>query len=402
MEESKNPFMQRTSDNFYITNTIKTIDFIEKKKLKLEPSQLNLSNSIEIIKNKNLNSSRKKKEKEYTLNSFRKPNSKIKKTLYKTFKNNLKETPISPINPINIKLIQNEDIKENNMLTPSSNIKIVPMTIPKRKSSAIDSVQVENNKNSQKLLRLKTNSFTKPRLSTFSLNKKKSQNIIFNRNIGDSLLEKYKYKSLLKSEGEEKTIATTIFTDRKQKEVKLNSISRQNSLNNKYYDNIKKVDELSRKRRNSTCFKSKLLFTPSNSKKLFLGKRNKKHRKKHVTPAVSNPLQVSEEDKIFDEMKKYLCFKYEQKQKMIHKNHTHNNHKSKETKKNKPKEKINVIPKIKKLKFRLQNEDQKKLDYLYLATTKINRKIYSIKKKKKKKNKEKNKKKKKKKIKQKN
>ena len=109
MEESKNPFIQRTSDNFYITNTIKTVDFTEKEKLKLDPSQLNLSNSIEIIKNKNLNSSRKKKEKEYTLNSFRKPNSKIKKTLYKTFKNNLKENPISPINPINIKLIQNDD-----------------------------------------------------------------------------------------------------------------------------------------------------------------------------------------------------------------------------------------------------------------------------------------------------
>ena len=196
MEESKNPFMQRTSDNFYITNTIKTIDFIEKKKLKLEPSQLNLSNSIEIIKNKNLNSSRKKKEKEYTLNSFRKPNSKIKKTLYKTFKNNLKETPISPINPINIKLIQNEDIKENNMLTPSSNIKIVPMTIPKRKSSAIDSVQVENNKNSQKLLRLKTNSFNKPRLSAFSLNNKKSH-FILNRNIGEYQLEKIKHKNFL-------------------------------------------------------------------------------------------------------------------------------------------------------------------------------------------------------------
>lgn len=63
MEESKNPFIQRTSDNFYITNTIKTVDFTEKEKLKLDPSQLNLSNSIEIIKNKNLNSSRKKKRK---------------------------------------------------------------------------------------------------------------------------------------------------------------------------------------------------------------------------------------------------------------------------------------------------------------------------------------------------
>ncbi len=383
MEESKNPFIQRTSDNFYITNTIKTVDFTEKKKLKLDPSQLNLSNSIEIIKNKNLNSSRKKKEKEYTLNSFRKPNSKIKKTLYKTFKNNLKENPISPINPINIKLIQNDDdVKENNnILTPTSNIKLKLMTNSKKKINTIDSVQVENNNKSLKFLRLKTNSFIKPRLSTFSLNKQ-SQNIILNRNIGNSQFEKFKNKNLMKSEGDEKTIATTIFTDRNQKEVKFNCISRQNSLNNRYYDDIKKEEEHSKKRRNSTCIRSNLLFTPSNSKKLFLGKKNKKHRKKNVTPAVSNPLQVSEEDKIFDEMKKYLCFKYEQKQKRLHRNHIHNNHKSKESRKNITKDKVNVIPKIKKLKHRLQNEDQKKLDYLYLATTKISRKIYRIKRKK--------------------
>ena len=382
MEESKNPFMQRTSDNFYITNTLKTVDSTEKKKLILEPSQLNLSNSIEIIKNKNLNSSRKKKEKEYTLNSFRKTNSKIKKTLYKTFKNNLKENPISPLNPINIKLIQNEDNNENNnMLTPSSNIKINSKTNTQRKITNIDLAQVENNKNS-KLLRLKTNSFTRPRLSNFSLNNKQSHKIIFNRNIGNSQFEANKHKNLLKSEGDEKTIATTIFTDRNQKEVKFNSISRQNSLNNRYYNNIKKVDEHSRKRRNSTIVNSNLLFTPSNSKKLFLGKRSKKHRKKNVTPAASNPLQVSEEDKIFDEMKKYLCFKYEQKQKRLNRNHIHNNHKSEKSRKNIPKEKLTVIPKIKKLKYRLQNEDQKKLDYLYLATTKISRKIYRIKRKK--------------------
>ena len=381
MEESKNPFIQRTSDNFYITNTLKTVDFTGKKKIKLNPSQLNLSSSIEIIKNKNLNSSRKKKEKDYTLNSFRKPNNKIKKTLYKTFKKNLKENPISPINPINIKLVQNEDINENNVLSPTSNIKLDPLTSPKRKNSTIDSVQVENNK-SLKLLRLKTNSFIKPRLSTFSLNNKQSH-IILNRNIGDYQIEKFKYKNLLKSQGDEKTIATTIFTDRNnQKEGKFNCISRQNSLNNRYYDDIKKVEVHTRKRRNSTFIKSSLLFTPSHPKKLFLGKKNKKHRKKNVTPVASNPLLVSEEDKIFDEMKKYLCFKYEQKQKKLHKNHIHNNHKSKETRKNIPKEKANIIPKIKKLKLKLQNEDQKKLDYLYLATTKISRKIYHIKKKK--------------------
>jgi hypothetical protein len=204
-----------------------------------------------------------------------------------------------------------------------------------------------------------------------------------NRNIGDFQLEKVKSKNLLKSEGDEKTIATTIFTDRNnQKEGKFNCISRQNSLNNRYYDDIKKVEVHTRKRRNSTFIKSSLLFTPSHQKKLFLGKKNKKHRKKNVTPVASNPLLVSEEDKIFDEMKKYLCFKYEQKQKKLHKNHIHNNHKSKETRKNIPKEKANIIPKIKKLKLKLQNEDQKKLDYLYLATTKISRKIYHIKKKK--------------------
>lgn len=255
------------------------------------------------------------------------------------------------------------------------------MTNSKKKINTIDSVQVENNNKSLKFLRLKTNSFIKPRLSTFSLNKQ-SQNIILNRNIGNSQFEKFKNKNLMKSEGDEKTIATTIFTDRNQKEVKFNCISRQNSLNNRYYDDIKKEEEHSKKRRNSTCIRSNLLFTPSNSKKLFLGKKNKKHRKKNVTPAVSNPLQVSEEDKIFDEMKKYLCFKYEQKQKRLHRNHIHNNHKSKESRKNIPKDKVNVIPKIKKLKHRLQNEDQKKLDYLYLATTKISRKIYRIKRKK--------------------
>lgn len=385
MEESKNPFTQRTSDNFYITNTIKSIDFTEKKKIKINPTQLNLSNSIEILKNKNLNSSRKKKEKEYTLNSFRKPNSKAKKTLFKTFKNNLKENPVSPINPINIKLNQNEDINENinenNMLTQSPNIKINPKTNSKKKNSNIDSIKSGSNKNSLKQLRLKTNSFIKPRLSAFSLNNKQSHNILLNRNIGDYQLEKNKYKLLMKSEGDEKTIATTIFTDRNQKEIKFNSISRHNSLeNNRYIEYIQKVDEHSRKRRNSTYIKSNLLFTPSHSKKLFLEKKIKKHRKQNVTPVASNPLLVSEEDKIFDEMKKYLCFKYEQKR--LHRNHIHNKQKSKDSRKNIPKEKVNAISKMKKLKNKLQNEDQKKLDYLYLATTKISRKIYRIKKKK--------------------
>lgn len=35
MEESKNPSIQRTSDNFYITDTLKTVDFTKKKKIKI-------------------------------------------------------------------------------------------------------------------------------------------------------------------------------------------------------------------------------------------------------------------------------------------------------------------------------------------------------------------------------
>ena len=101
----------------------------------------------------------------------------------------------------------------------------------------------------------------------------------------------------------------------------------------------------------------------------------KNYKKK--PPKIVNPLQIPEEDKIFDEMKKYLCYKYEKKRLK-----TYDNKKEKDEK-NMTKTKSEF--KLKKLRPKLKTSDKIRLNYLYLSTNKISNKIHVIKKRKSKK-----------------
>ena len=161
-------------------------------------------------------------------------------------------------------------------------------------------------------------------------------------------------------------MATNLLTERNKNEnkdtVKFNNNSRRSSVSN---TKKKSNRDYAYKRMNTlSAFKIK-----SNSSFL---KKMKKNSNKIIKPIIVNPLLISEEDKIFDEMKKYLCFKYEKK---------NLNNKSIEIKKNLDKSKINSTN-LKKSKNKIQTTDQIKLDYLYLATTKISKKIKFVKRKK--------------------
>ena len=163
-----------------------------------------------------------------------------------------------------------------------------------------------------------------------------------------------KDNNLLKSEGDGNTIKTNILTDRNKKDSIFNNFSRRNSVKKNIVKNYRKMNTLSYQK-----FTKNQKLSP------------KKITKKEIKPVIVNPLLVSEEDKIFDEMKKYLCFKYEQKQL---------NSKLNEVKKNFNKSKaISSKMKKNKTKNKIQTTDQIKLDYLYLSTTKMNRKIRYIK-----------------------
>ena len=106
------------------------------------------------------------------------------------------------------------------------------------------------------------------------------------------------------------------------------------------------------------------------------------------TNVVNNPFQILEEDKIFDERKKYLFYKYE-KRKNKNKNKNNMNNKTINNFNRKiQKDNINIninslkIKKIKEKKKKLISSDKKRLNYLYLSTNKINKKLKIIKNKK--------------------
>ena len=103
-------------------------------------------------------------------------------------------------------------------------------------------------------------------------------------------------------------------------------------------------------------------------KRLYLRTLYAKNFKKKPLKIV-NPLQIPEEDKIFDEMKKYLCYKYESRRLKTYDN------KKEKVQKDIPKKKQEF--KLKKPKLR--TSDKIRLNYLYLATNKISNKIHTIK-----------------------
>ena len=234
-----------------------------------------------------------------------------------------------------------------------------------------------DNKNDMSLKRTNTNSSLKPRLSMFSLKNKRMSNnkVIYNIKFRNSDLDNVKFKNLFKSEGDEKTGVSSLISDRKKIELTTNDdnnynkndISRRSSISsNKIKSNI--INKKFIYRRTNTISNSKLTGKVNFFQKK---KQNKYNTNKNNIPIIVNPLLISEEDKIFDEMKKYLCFKYEKRRAKT---------KSKEQKKHeKPK---NSSSNTKKIKNKIQTTDKIKLDYLYINTIRINKKIRHIKKKK--------------------
>jgi hypothetical protein len=103
-------------------------------------------------------------------------------------------------------------------------------------------------------------------------------------------------------------------------------------------------------------------------KRLYLRTLYAKNFKKKPLKIV-NPLQIPDEDKIFDEMKKYLCYKYESRRLKTYDN------KKEKVQKDIPKKK----PEFKLKKPKLKTSDKIRLNYLYLATNKISNKIHTIK-----------------------
>ena len=118
--------------------------------------------------------------------------------------------------------------------------------------------------------------------------------------------------------------------------------------------------------------KSTIIKNPDEDDKTSLYLRTlyaKNYKKK--PPKIINPLQIPDEDKIFDEMKKYLCYKYESRRLKTYSNQRDTDEKKYQNE--------NQESKLKKLKPKLKTADKKRLNYLYLSTNKISNKIYKMK-----------------------
>ena len=148
------------------------------------------------------------------------------------------------------------------------------------------------------------------------------------------------------------------------------STKRRNSINSSRNDNLGTNYNLKTKNflRKTSTFRIPLDSDKANLylRTLYATKVKKK------PPKIINPLQIPDEDKIFDEMQEYLCYKYETKRLNAYEN----------KKKEEQKSKIRSEFKIKDLKPKLKTEDKIRLNYLYLATNKISNKIYTVKRKK--------------------
>lgn len=183
---------------------------------------------------------------------------------------------------------------------------------------------------------------------------------------------------------------TIDFLKKEKNEIPNNSNIKTERINNKFlFNNIKKqkslIGYINKKNSFSSVidnsYKKNEILTDNNSNRrstIFTGRN---YNKTFYKSQIDNPLLISEEDKIFNERKKYLCYKYEEK----------NEKKNKPIKNIKKKlfiEESNVM-KLKILRERKKkflNPDSVRLNYLYMSTNKINKKIDKVKKKKDKKN----------------
>ena len=353
MEENKNQIQYTETNKFLLKRDNNLVNVSTNK---FSNQFLNLNNSIDNnsrISNLLRDSINKndKNNNENNINIFTSPK-KIQNFFIKsTFINSAFQTPSFQKdinkNPLNIETNNNNQLSRN-IQSISNSFQNKILKLKRMNTANIHSISNNQTSDFMRKERMQTNSKIYSKIDF-----QNTQKLDFDKN----------KIHLLKSERNIKTIASSLITDRNKKDTVKFSLSRRNSISEN--KNKKKIMF----KRSMTISRPKMQMKRKPNLKII-----KKFPKKKIEPIIVNPLLIAEEDKIFNEMKKYLCFKYEQKKKL--------NNKSNETKKIKKidnnKENLN----IKKYKIKIQTTEQIKLDYLYLSNYKMNRKIRHIQRKK--------------------
>lgn len=349
-EENKNSFKSLKFRNFYDKRNKKTFTSILSKRA---PPKLNL----------NLNMNDSSESNNNNQNNINTRNSNNFPSSYRFISRN---NNISNYNSLNT--------QRNELFSPlSSRLK------PSLKSFQTSKILDYNKDDKTKLkLNLKESSLVSKKVFTklqknklFSVklfpNQKFINNITNDSNY-NLIIDKNQFENLLKGQREEKKIVNT---EANRTKFSYKKITKQKSLTN--YSNQINIDnsetDFSKKFQKSNLIKSR-------RSTIFVAKD---YNKTFYSPKKGNPLAISEEDKIFEERKKYLYYKYETR----NKNKTAKNFRKAKVNIKQNVNTINAI-KIKKLKERNKylSDDKKKLNYLYLSNSKISRKIRGVKKKK--------------------
>lgn len=151
------------------------------------------------------------------------------------------------------------------------------------------------------------------------------------------------------------------------------SFTRQNTISSKLNHinlNLNNLVKASReiKRTNTIKYPNKNLYIP---------------KRISINPVNLNPLLIPEEDKIFDEMKKYICYKIEKKENILNKfNLSANNYNENNIYNHSPETHIMKLKLHKEENKKKMSFDQIKLKYLYISNDEINQKLKYIKKRK--------------------
>ena len=360
MEERKFQY-HHTQNNFFFNQNNKSVYFNTSSNntniipplldLKnLDENNINKTNNEDIINN-NINiikyPSPKKSDKALLKFNIIKPSFQTPNTLYNTFKTNLRK-PSLRIN-----------ISQNDKITPNTNINTISNSFKENKIP----LKRLNTGIRPRAFNLKNRRLSNAKMYNHIKFRNSNKNI--NRNI---------FINDIKNKGEDKPITTSLLTERNKNKIlklKRTSINSNKSNHISFIKNVNKTFKRTKTLSEPKYYGKSSIFLRKNKSK-YQKKLQKKHQKKPSIPIIVNPLLIAEEDKIFDEMKKYLCFKYETKKL---KNKT--NDKKKINDKNK-----GNFSKIKTIKNKIKTNEQIKLNYLYFSTSKVNKKIRYIKRKK--------------------
>ena len=261
--------------------------------------------------------------------------------------------------------IINQDINRNSKLIYNPN-----HTEPNDASYSFSNKYKNNLKNNL------ANNFLEPNKNmTLKLNLKENQNYQRNnQNIRLSTLNISNIKNPINSISDKRNSNT--FINKNENQEKINFLTERT--------NIPKIDKkntfiiTSKGKRNS--INDYLYKRFQNSKNQKISRNSAKFQKlnslivnnKSYVKTITNPLLISEDDMIFEERKKYLFYKYETKKRL---NKTMNGFKRKAKKINTNVLKLKIL---KERKNKLLTTDKKRLNYIYLSTNQITKKLKKI------------------------